>query len=406
MNKKIGRMKSWFHAIGPGIITAALVFGPSKMTITSQLGADYKYALLWIVIVAIFFMITYTTMAARIGLATQQSLLSTIKQRWGKAIAVTIGCCIFLVTASFQAGNAAGTGISLSELTGISPRIAIILFSLFAAGLLFFRSFYKLLEIFMTVMVIVMLLAFVATLFLATPDWRTAAMGFRPSLPKGSEVLVIAFIASCFSIVGAFYQSYLVQENRRVSRPTDQTAAKDKSIAGMLILGFMSMTVMVCAASILHPAGIAIQTASDMGKALEPLFGQRAAVIFLVGLFAASFSSLVGNATVGGTLLADALGYGHHFSSRAVRVCIGMVMLTGAMMSILFGRVPLQLIVFAQGVTVFIVPVIGVAMFMIARDKRIMGGSVNSLFANLCGALGLLLLIFLAVAGIRSLILV
>ncbi len=405
MNSRIVRMKGWFHAIGPGIITAALVFGPSKMTITSQLGADYGYALLWIVVVAICFMITYTTMAARIGLATHQSLLSTIKQRWGKAVAVTIGCCIFLVTASFQAGNAAGTGISLSELTGVSPRVTIVLFSLLAAGLLFFRSFYKMLEVFMTAMVIVMLLAFVATLFLATPEWRAVSMGFRPSLPKGSEVLVIAFIASCFSIVGAFYQSYLVQENRRTSLLTDQAAAKDKSIAGMLILGFMSMTVMVCAASILHPAGIAIQTASDMGKALEPLFGQRAATVFLIGLFAASFSSLVGNATVGGTLLADALGYGHHFSSRAVRICIAMVMLAGVIVSILFGKVPLQLIVLAQGVTVFIVPIIGVAMFLIARDKRIMGGHANSRFANFWGALGLLLIIFLAAAGIRSLIL-
>lgn len=404
MNTRKDRMRSWFHAIGPGIITAALVFGPSKMTITSQLGADYGYALLWIVVVAIFFMIIYTTMAARIGLATQQSLLSTIKQRWGKWIAVTIGGCVFLVTASFQAGNAAGTGISLSELSGVSPRVAIVLFSLLAAGLLFFRSFYKLLEIFMTVMVIVMLLSFVATLFLATPDWRAAFMGFRPSVPKGAEVLVIAFIASCFSIVGAFYQSYLVQENRRVSHLANQATAKDKSIAGMLILGFMSMTVMVCAASILHPAGISIQTASDMGSALEPLFGEQAADIFLIGLFAASFSSLVGNATVGGTLLADALGYGHHFSSRAVRVCIALVMLAGAIVSILFGRVPLQLIVLAQGVTVFIVPIIGIAMFLIARDKRIMGDAANSQMANVGGALGLLLIIFLAAAGIRSLI--
>jgi len=250
------RLRSWFQAIGPGIITAALVFGPSKMTITSQLGADYGFALLWIVIVAIFFMMAYTSMAARIGSATQQSLLSTIKQRWGKVVAVTIGGCIFLVTASFQAGNAAGTGISISELTGISPRASIMLFSLLAIGLLFFRSFYKLLEIFMTAMVLIMLFSFVATLFLAAPDWSAVATGLRPSLPNGSEVLVVAFIASCFSIVGAFYQSYLVQENRRVSVIANQVLNKDRSMAGMLILGFMSKTVMICGDSIMHPTGI------------------------------------------------------------------------------------------------------------------------------------------------------
>src|SRR5690606_9579594 len=137
----------------------------------------------------------------------------------------------------------------------------------------------------MTAMVVIMLMSFVATLFLAQPDWKSVVMGLRPSLPKGSQTLVISFIASCFSIVGAFYQSYLVQENRRVSR----TADKDKSIAGILMLGIMSMTVMICAASILHPMGVSIQTASDMGRALGPLFGEQAADIFLIGLFAASF---------------------------------------------------------------------------------------------------------------------
>src|SRR5687768_7518155 len=76
--------KRWLRSLGPGIITAALVFGPSKMTITSKLGAEYGYALLWIVAVAIFFMTIFTVMSARIGEATSQSLLSAIRQKWGK----------------------------------------------------------------------------------------------------------------------------------------------------------------------------------------------------------------------------------------------------------------------------------------------------------------------------------
>ena len=47
------------RAIVPGIITAALVFGPSKMTITSRLGADYGYSMLWVVVLAIFFMMVF-----------------------------------------------------------------------------------------------------------------------------------------------------------------------------------------------------------------------------------------------------------------------------------------------------------------------------------------------------------
>ena len=43
------KLQKILGGLGPGIITAALVFGPSKMTLTSRLGADYGYSMLWIV---------------------------------------------------------------------------------------------------------------------------------------------------------------------------------------------------------------------------------------------------------------------------------------------------------------------------------------------------------------------
>ena len=79
------KVKSIFLSLGPGIIIASLVFGPSKMTIASKLGSQYAYDLLWIIVVAMFFMAIFTIMGARIGVATKQSLLTTIKQKWGQS---------------------------------------------------------------------------------------------------------------------------------------------------------------------------------------------------------------------------------------------------------------------------------------------------------------------------------
>ena len=76
------RLLQALMGLGPGIITAALVFGPSKMTITSKLGAEYGYSMLWVVVVAIFFMLIFTNMGARIGLHTDVSLLSNIRNNY------------------------------------------------------------------------------------------------------------------------------------------------------------------------------------------------------------------------------------------------------------------------------------------------------------------------------------
>ena len=94
-------LKTWLRSLGPGIIIAAVVFGPSKITITTMLGASYNYSLLWIVVVAIFFMTIFTYMSARIGIATQKSLLTTISDKWGAPAKIFVGLGIFLVTASF-----------------------------------------------------------------------------------------------------------------------------------------------------------------------------------------------------------------------------------------------------------------------------------------------------------------
>lgn len=397
----INRIKKAVLSLGPGIITAALVFGPSKMTITSKLGADYGYNVLWIVVVAIFFMMVFTAMGARIGLATSHSLLTTIRHKWGDACAVLVGLGIFLVATSFQAGNSIGVGIAVGEVSGTSPILWIVVFNLLGISLLFFRAFYKVLEKLMIFLVALMLFAFTITLFFAKPDISGIANGLVPQLPVGSTGLVIAFFASCFSIVGAFYQSYLVQERIKINPEIQEK--KSNSITGIVILGVMSAIVMICAAAVLNIKGIKVNNASDMARALEPLFGNAAAIFFLIGLFGASFSSLVGNATVGGVLLGDAFRQGSQLSSKVVKFFIALVMLFGAAIAVKFGKLPLELIVFAQSVTVFLVPFIGLAMYAISNDRKIMGKHVNTVSVKIFAAIGLLILIFLAFSNVKEL---
>jgi manganese transport protein len=401
MYGSMSRLRSWLHALGPGLITAALVFGPSKVTITSKQGAEYGYALLWNIVVAIFFMMIFTSMSARIGLASDRSFVQLIREKWGNTIAILAGIGVFLVCASFQAGNCIGIGISIAELSGTDPVVWIIVFTLIGIGLLFFRSFYKVLEKVMIGLVILMLVSFLFTLFLVKPNVSEVVNGLYPTIPEGSMILIIAFMASCFSIVGACYQCYLIQEKKRSGWSGTQRSSD--SFTGILILGIMSAIVMICAAAILHPKNIRINSGADMSRVLEPAFGKYAAAVFLTGLFGAAFSSLIGNASLGGTLLGDALGFGSKFNSKPVKIFVAAIMFLGAAMAIVFGKIPIQLMIFAQSITILIVPFIGIAMFQIANDGKIMGELKNKPLTKLSAALGLLLLIALALKNVQTL---
>src|SRR5690606_40506468 len=133
----------------------------------------------------------------------------------------------------------------------------------------------------------------------------------------------LALVLFSFSIAGAYYQSYLVQE--KGWKREEVKEVKRESFTGIMVLGVISAMVLMSAGAILHPQGIQVNAATDMGKALEPLYGSWATGVFMLGLFGASFSSLIGNATIGGTLFADALSLGSSLSSTSVRALIMLV---------------------------------------------------------------------------------
>lgn len=395
--------RKWWKSLGPGIITAALVFGPGSLTLTSKLGSVYGYDLIWVLVISTALMLTFTGMGARIGIATQQSLLKTFKDKWGSWSSILAGLGIFFVSASFQAGNTIGAGLAFAETFHTSSVPWIALISLLAASLLFFNSFYKVLEKVMMIMVGLMMVSFLITLMVAQPNLGEVLLGLRPQVPDSSLVLLIALVASSFSVAGAFYQSYLVQEKGWSREEVKEV--KRESFTGIILLGLISSMVLVSSGAILYPQGIEVKSATDMGKALEPLYGTWATGIFMLGLFGASFSSLIGNASIGGTLFADALSLGRDLNSKPVKGLIMLIIFIGATVAIVFGHLPLELIVFAQGVTIFAVPFIGYGLFLIASNKEIMGDLVNKTPSKIGGIIGLGVLLFLAASNFYNLFL-
>ncbi|WP_339713958.1 Nramp family divalent metal transporter [uncultured Kriegella sp.] len=396
--KEGSKIKRYLKKIGPGIITAALVFGPGSLTINTKLGASFGYSLLWVLVLTVILMTAFTKMSARIGLDSSVSFIERIKNELGRPLAFLVGIGIFLTTASFQAGNTVGAAVAFSELFSTSLVLWIILFTSAAIFLLFFKSFYKILEKLMIGLVVLMLLSFLLTIIMASPDISEILKGFVPSIPKGSEYLIITLTASSFSIVGAFYQSYLVRE--KGWKPNEVKDCMNESRNGIIVLGLLSTLVMLCASAVLHQNNIEVRSASDLGMALEPLFGPLTSSVFMIGFFAASFSSMVGNATIGGVILADTFFSESNLSSFRVRSMIILVVLIGAVVAYIFGALPLELIIFAQGITIMIVPLAAVIILIFANSKKMAVELKNTKYSNVMGVVGILVLLLMSAYSI------
>ena len=393
---------SYLQKLGPGIITAALVFGPGSLTINTKLGASFGFSLIWVILIAMIFMSVFTRMSAKIGLVSQVSFIERVKQELGKPLAILVGVGVFLTTASFQAGNTIGASVAFAELFSTSYVLWLALFTVLAIGLLFFESFYKILEKVMIGLVVLMLVSFLITIVMAAPSLVLIFKGMVPSIPSGSEYLIITLTASSFSIVGAFYQSYLVKEKGWKSEETSDCMKESQT--GIIILGLLSTMVMICAASVLHQKDIEVKNASDLGMALEPLFGAFTSKAFMIGFFAASFSSMVGNATIGGVILADTFFSESKLSHIKVRIMIMLVITIGAIVAFIFGSLPLQLIIFAQGITVMLVPLAAIIILFFANKKDVNIENKKFSVINIIGVLGILVLLLMSGYSINYLL--
>ncbi|PSK91833.1 Mn2+/Fe2+ NRAMP family transporter [Murinocardiopsis flavida] len=381
-------------SIGPAFVTAALVFGPGSITLASSIGAGYGYALLWVLVVAAVFMLSYTGMAVRLGIGDSRSPLEVIRARLTPWLAVLVGVGCFLVTAAFQAGNSVGAGAATAILVGGNVQVTAALFTALGIAFVWLPSFYRHLERVMVVLVVAMFVLFAATAVVSRPSLGGIASGLVPSVPSGSALLVVALMGTSFSVVGAFYQAYLVQE--KGWRPEQRGSAMRDTALGIALLGGLTAVIVIGAAAVLRPQEVAVTSAGDMAAILEPTIGPWARTLFALGLWAAAFSSLVGNATIGGCMLADALGLGRSLSAPVVKLFISGVMFLGGAVAVAFAANPVQLIITAQAATVLVVPMVGAVLLYLAADRRLLGALANRWWQNVLGAVGLLALLLLA----------
>ncbi len=156
------------------------------------------------------------------------------------------------------------------------------------------------------------------------------------------------------------------------------------------------MVIMITAATVLKPAGVEVNSAIDMAMQLEPLLGPLAKWMFLLGFWSAAFSSFIVNAMIGGTLLADGLGLGDSMESKWAKIFASFVMVLGTVAAIVFGQNPIQLLVLAQGTTIFAVPMIAIVMLLLSNDKELMQEYRNKTLTNVISVLAIIWLIYLS----------
>ncbi len=386
--------------IGPGVITAALVVGPGSIVASSRAGAEGEYRLVWLLTLACLFMATFTAMGARLGCALTTTPLRYLAERWGRPLAFITGLSAFLVTAGFQFGNNIGVGVALGQITGTPLWLWPIVFTILALAFLFWaKHVYRLLERVMIGLVAVMLIAFVVNLFWTGFRPLGIVQGLVPKTFQGSDnIIARALLGTTFSAVAAFYQAYLVRA-KGWGRENVRNAIGDAWL-GIALLGTIALVILIGAAGALYGEGRDFGNVGELAKQLRGVLGGWATLVFCLGLAAASFSSFIANALIGGTMMADGVGQDPAVGSKPVKAWTAVVMLIGctvAVMTILLQRGNTTSLLVAQAATLIAAPLCAVLLYGLTSSKTIMGDLKNRWPTMVLGLAGLGIMLWLNV---------
>jgi Mn2+/Fe2+ NRAMP family transporter len=428
-DSKSERRPSWWRSIGPALIMACVVFGPGSLLISSNVGANYGYELLWLLVLTGVLMGTYVTMGARIGVAGGATPCKLVADRLGRPAAAVVGITLCLICTSFQFSNnlavaAAADALGVARLFGdpqqmteqtksfINSGVLLIFNALIITLVFTLKQVYRALERIMKVMVAVILISFLANLFLVRPDLVELLKGFIPpylpedisiGLPSRGEggvvdpmLLIASLLGTTFSIAAALYQGNLVREKGWTIREYDRGIGD--AIAGVAVLTGVSAIIMMTSAAVLQ--GQPANDISVLATQLRPLLGTTTHVLFCVGLLAVATNPFVINAMIGGSILADGLGKPAGLSDRWSRLFTVAVLLVGMVVAMIVLHTPVKkidAIIFGQALTVVGNPLMAITILWLANRKDIMGERRNKLIHNVLGGIGLLVVIFMAV---------
>ena len=202
--------------IGPGLIATGIVIGPGAVTTAAMLGANYGYSYLWLIWPILFMGITFVMTTNWLAITTGMPTIHAIGKYYGKVAAGIVGVTLFLACLFFTMGNISGTGAGMNLIFGLNWKLGSVIMIAIVVYAYFAKNVYSKVERIITACIIIMIVAFYATLVgVGGPDWGEAGkgvVGFQ--IPEGSLGTALAFISTNAAVTTGIYATYLGKEKK------------------------------------------------------------------------------------------------------------------------------------------------------------------------------------------------
>ncbi len=320
--------------LGPGLIISAAIVGSGELIVTTKLGADVGFTLLWFIIlgciIKVFLQIELGRYAISRGKTTLQALNSVPGPKLGVSWLVWIWMMMFIAT-FFQVSGMVGGIAQAIGLSGLAfSDTALAVFITGSCAILLYFGRYVFIERFSTVMVAAFTLFTILAVFsLYWTDYGIGASGLIEGMSFNlPDEFLVAFAA--FGIIGVgaselIYYPYWCLEKGYASHvgPFDDTqewisraqgwirVLKWDAWVSMIIYTGATVAFYLLGAAVLNGKGVEVtndELMISLSHIYSESFGNVGLWFFIVGAIVVLYSTVFISTASNGRLAADLLG--------------------------------------------------------------------------------------------------
>lgn len=368
--------------IGPGILITVGFIDPGNWASNMAAGADYGYALLWMVTLSTIMLIFLQHNVAHLGIVTGLCLSEATTIYLPKVYSRSILFTAVLASISTALAEILGGGIAISILCGLPLAVSCTITAVLCFVLLWTNSYRKLEKIIIGFVSLIGL-SFVLELSFVQIDWGTAAWSaVVPSIPEGSIPIIMSVLGAVVMPHNLFLHSEIIQS--RQWNLEDETIIKKQlkyefldTLFSMGIGWVINGSMILIAAAVFFTQQVSVEDIQQAQSMLEPLLGKGAAVIFAIGLLFSGIASTTTAGMAGGSIYAGI--FGESYDIKDYHSWHGAAITYGAaLLLIFFISDPFQGLIYSQIALSVQLPITIFLQVYLTSSKKIMGKYANT----------------------------
>ncbi len=383
------RIAAFLGLLGPGVVSGIAGDDAGGIATYSIAGAQYGYALLWVMVVITVLLAVVQEMAMRLSVVTGKGLSDLIREEFGVKTTALAMLTLFVANTAVTISEFVGIAAA-GELLGVTRYFAVPLAAILVWWVVVRGNYKRAEKIFLALGFV--LVTYVISGIIVRPDWGAVARGiFLPSIHLDQTFLlvVIATIGTTISPYMQFTLSATIVD--KAVQPSEYKAELIETLLGVLLSCTFAFFIIVATGATLHVNGITrIDSADQAALALKPIAGPLAEYLFAIGLLGASLlaASILPLSTT--YAICEAFGWergvNNEWNDAPIFYGIYTALIVIGALTALVPGVPLFLIfLLVYDLNGVLLPILLVLMMRLANNRRLMGEHTTGSLANLLG---------------------